>query len=71
VLRRVGPVLRVEVVDGSPRPPVLLTGRRPSQPGGHGLAVVDRLAWAWGSEPSGGGKRVWLEVRAPHPDRDD
>ncbi|GAA2250465.1 MULTISPECIES: ATP-binding protein [Kitasatospora] len=71
VLRRTGPVLRVEVSDSSPRPPVLLLAGRPSQPGGHGLRVVDRLARAWGSEPAGPGKRVWLEVRSPQPCRPD
>ncbi|MFB7668522.1 ATP-binding protein [Kitasatospora sp. NPDC056138] len=67
VLRRSGPVLRIEVSDDNPCPPVLQITRPPSQPGGHGLRVVDRLARAWGSEPNGAGKRVWLEVRSPQP----
>jgi anti-sigma regulatory factor (Ser/Thr protein kinase) len=57
--------LRVEVVDASPVRPV---PRRPgdvTQPGGHGLRVVERLAREWGSQPRGGGKAVWIEVDTP------
>lgn len=56
--------LRVEVTDPSPRPPVL---RRPEPGalGGQGLRMVDRLARAWGYEPRGPGKAVWLEVACP------
>ncbi|MFG2819725.1 ATP-binding protein [Kitasatospora sp. NPDC048365] len=63
-LRRSGPVLRVEVVDRTERPPVLRTGPA-AAPGGHGLRVVDRLAVAWGSEARGAGKAVWLETVRP------
>ncbi|GAA4883911.1 ATP-binding protein [Kitasatospora terrestris] len=63
-LRRRGPVLRVEVVDRTERPPVLRTGPA-AAPGGHGLRVVDRLAVAWGSEARGAGKAVWLETVRP------
>ncbi|GAA2745898.1 ATP-binding protein [Kitasatospora cinereorecta] len=62
---RPGEVLRIEVVDRSPHPPVLRTDRSPADPGGHGLLVVDRLALAWGSEPRGPGKAVWLLTVLP------
>ncbi|MGW0366620.1 ATP-binding protein [Streptomyces sp. NPDC002990] len=68
VLRHSAERLRVEVSDDSPEPP----RRRPpgdrTQPGGHGLIVLERLSRSWGSVPSGGGrpgKTVWLEVAAP------
>ncbi|MFG3054091.1 ATP-binding protein [Kitasatospora sp. NPDC048239] len=57
--------LRVEVSDASPVPPRLQLRADPGRPGGHGLRVVDRLARAWGSQPEGEGKRVWLEVASP------
>jgi hypothetical protein len=69
LLRRLGPVLRVEVSDGSQQSPVLRTVRDPALPGGHGLRVVDRLSLAWGSVPTSWGKTVWLETVAPSGDR--
>ena len=56
--------LRIEVTDPSsvtpkPREP------GPEWPGGYGLLVVQRLTRAWGSEPRGEGKAVWLEVDWP------
>ncbi|MFE3559047.1 ATP-binding protein [Streptomyces sp. NPDC059193] len=60
--------LRIEVTDGNPAPPVPVRagpGRRPGQPGGHGLLIMDRLARSWGSRPGPHGKCVWLEVAAP------
>lgn len=53
--------IRVEVHDPSPRPPVV---RRPEPGtiGGRGLAIVERLARAWGCEPTSAGKIVWAEV---------
>ncbi|GAA4830636.1 ATP-binding protein [Kitasatospora terrestris] len=61
--------VRIEVDDPAPDPP------RPRsspahEPHGHGLRVVDRLASAWGSTPTGSGKTVWAELplpQAPHP----
>jgi hypothetical protein len=51
--------VRIEVRDGSERLP-----RREGSTGptGRGLTVVDRLASAWGSAPSGRGKVVWAEL---------
>jgi len=35
----------------------------PTSPSGRGLALVARVASAWGSEPDGNGKVVWAELR--------
>ncbi|MFG2640425.1 ATP-binding protein [Streptomyces sp. NPDC048370] len=68
VLRHRDDHLRVEVSDASPEHPKRRRPRAPSLPGGHGLMVLDRLAGAWGSEPRGRGKVVWLEIARPgHP----
>jgi signal transduction histidine kinase len=57
--------LRIEVTDGSPKPPVP-SGSGAGAPGGHGLRVMQRLSRAWGVVPRGPGKVVWLEVPSPH-----
>lgn len=57
-------MLRVEVTDADPRPPVPRTPHEPGRPGGHGLHIVDRLASSWGTAPQEVGKTVWLEVPA-------
>jgi anti-sigma regulatory factor (Ser/Thr protein kinase) len=54
-------VLRIEIWDNDPRPPV------PALPdaldeGGRGLMLVAALATAWGHHPSASGKAVWAEV---------
>ncbi|WP_354638803.1 ATP-binding protein [Kitasatospora camelliae] len=67
VLHRTGALLRVEVTDESPFPPVIRPGGHPAVPGGHGLKVVDRLSRGWGSEPGAVGKTVWLEIEVPPP----
>ena len=56
-----GQRVRVEVVDGVPRRPLL---RRPRADalGGRGMVIVDELAGCWGVEPAGAGKVVWFEV---------
>ncbi|PFG21085.1 ATP-binding protein [Serinibacter salmoneus] len=56
---------RIEVSDASTTPPWLRTGDQAS--GGHGLHLVDRLATAWGTEPTTIGKFVWLELRGVLP----
>ena len=63
-LRCVGERIRVEVHDGSPRLPerkhysaTAATGR--------GLVLVERLALAWGTEPTATGKAVWFELEGP------
>jgi anti-sigma regulatory factor (Ser/Thr protein kinase) len=56
--------VRVEVVDGSPDPPLL---RPPdmTSPTGRGLHIVRALATAWGVQPVESGKRVWFEYGEP------
>ena len=62
VARR-GPVLRVEVADGSTQAP-LPRSADPDAEGGRGLALVDALASDWGTEVTGTGKTVWFELPA-------
>ena len=61
MLQADGSRVRVEVSDGSTRPPVM---RAPdlAETGGRGLHFVDTLSEAWGHEHNGAGKRVWFEV---------
>jgi anti-sigma regulatory factor (Ser/Thr protein kinase) len=56
--------LRVEVIDdGSDHLPVRAQLPSPGAIGGHGLAIVDTLARAWGNGRDHLGRtRVWLEV---------
>lgn len=52
----------VEVHDGSPVLPEV-RAHEPTRPGGHGLRIVDALAFRWGVEPTANdGKTVWFEV---------
>lgn len=54
-------IVRVEVADGSPRPP----RRRHSggcDTGGRGLDLVALLADRWGWQAEGAGKSIWCEV---------
>ncbi|HSL59110.1 MAG TPA: response regulator [Acidimicrobiales bacterium] len=51
--------VRVEVVDGSPHPPVVGT---PTGSGGFGLGIIDTLAHTWGFLPRAEGKVVWCEL---------
>lgn len=56
--------LRVEVIDGSRRPP---TRRRiePDAGSGRGLMLVEALSAEYGTVVEPGGKRVWFEVDWP------
>ena len=58
-----GRTVRIEVSDGSPRPPQV---RAPSTsaPGGRGLRIVAALTTRHGVLPTAGGKTVWAELRA-------
>jgi anti-sigma regulatory factor (Ser/Thr protein kinase) len=63
IVRYLGPVVRVEVGDGSRELPV------PAMPGprdlsGRGLQLVRSLASDWGVKLTRTGKRVWFEVSA-------
>ena len=63
-LTRVPQGVLVEVDDaGGGRPHVVAPLRRSA--GGHGLAIVERLADAWGHEERGDGKTVWARLRLP------
>jgi hypothetical protein len=61
-LSHVGGRLRIEVADADPRPPAPRPQSDLTQPGGHGLIILERLAQRWGSQARGTGKVVWLEV---------
>ena len=56
-----GTTLTVEVTDASPA--LATMARRPDDgTSGRGLLIVDHLARAWGSHPTGSGKTVWAEL---------
>jgi anti-sigma regulatory factor (Ser/Thr protein kinase) len=57
-------VLRIEVRDGSARPP-LMGGFDPDALSGRGLALVEAVSDRWGVETDAGGKRVWFELESP------
>ncbi|MCW2779269.1 MAG: hypothetical protein JWN17_2994 [Frankiales bacterium] len=61
-VHEVAGVLRVEVADGSADLPTPRSADADAE-GGRGLALVDALASAWGTEARPGGKVVWFEVR--------
>ena len=55
--------VRIEILDGSPT----LPRRRAAtvyDEGGRGIALVEAMAAAWGSESTADGKKVWFEVAA-------
>ncbi|MFF3071912.1 ATP-binding protein [Kitasatospora sp. NPDC057904] len=58
-------LLRIEVSDSSPRPPLPRRPSGPGTPGGHGLFLLNRLALHWGWHRRGAGKVVWCELRIP------
>jgi anti-sigma regulatory factor (Ser/Thr protein kinase) len=63
----VQPVPRVEVEDDSPAfpeppPPAETVSIDDIEPGGFGMAIVDRLASRWGTERTANGKVVWFEL---------
>ncbi|MDQ1438894.1 MAG: hypothetical protein QOK43_2523 [Acidimicrobiaceae bacterium] len=61
VMRNGGGVVRIEVHDRSPRPPLRRVPDEDEE-SGRGLQLVDALASRWGVEPVGAGKSVWFEV---------
>ena len=56
-----GPRLRVEVIDGSPEPPVRQDSGLDA-PSGRGLRLVEACADNWGYEVLPDGKVVWAEL---------
>ena len=63
IVRYLGPVVRVEVGDGSREVPAPTTPDAEA-PHGRGLVLVEALASDWGVAPTRTGKRVWFEVPA-------
>ncbi len=61
LVHRDGPGVRVEVVDGSPVPPVRRR-RSSSATTGRGVQLLDSLADEWGWTPEAEGKLVWFRV---------
>ncbi|MEU3982833.1 SpoIIE family protein phosphatase [Streptomyces sp. NPDC026672] len=62
--------VRVEVQDNSPQPPVPTAviadeAVNAASESGRGLLIVDALATAWGSSPTGRGKTTWIELSLP------
>jgi anti-sigma regulatory factor (Ser/Thr protein kinase) len=55
--------VRVEVRDGSSRLPARRRATSLDE-GGRGIALVEELAHAWGSELTADGKTVWFELSA-------
>ena len=53
--------MRIEVLDGSDRPPTRRAAGDGDE-GGRGITLVDALSAAWGTEPTGRGKKVWFEL---------
>ena len=56
-----GSTIRIEVLDGNPRLP-MLAPCPPDATSGRGLALVSSLATTWGMENRGDGKVVWAEL---------
>ncbi len=56
-----GPGVRIEVLDGSDRPPTRRAAGEGDE-GGRGITLVDALSAAWGTEPTDWGKKVWFEL---------
>ncbi|WP_052707547.1 ATP-binding protein [Streptomyces rubellomurinus] len=67
LLIRAPGLLRIEVGDASPRPPLPRPPQGAEQEGGLGLFLLNRLALCWGWRPSGPGKVVWCDLRLPAP----
>jgi len=55
-------VLRLEVVDASPRLPGAASDPGLDAESGRGLMLVEMLAGRWGAKPLPGGKCVWFEL---------
>ncbi|MPZ72990.1 MAG: ATP-binding protein [Nitriliruptorales bacterium] len=60
-VRNDGRIVRVEVTDKSPAPPVQQYLSREATTG-RGMVLVEALADAWGTNPGSDGKTVWFEL---------
>ena len=58
-----GDIIRVDVIDESPRLPVV-KAYAPDAITGRGLQIVDTVADRWGVDQSSIGKSVWFEIDA-------
>ncbi|WP_232793870.1 ATP-binding protein [Pseudofrankia saprophytica] len=58
--------IRVEVTDGTARPPVAVPAR-PDDTNGRGIQLIDTLATRWGVQRHPDGKTVWFEVAPASP----
>lgn len=64
-LTRQGDTVRLALADGSTIRPIV--GELSSEAtSGRGLQIVEALAARWGADDNHGGKRVWVELTAPH-----
>ena len=52
---------RIEVIDGSPRPPIVPTTSDDLSTGGRGLSIVAKCSTAWGADVENSRKIVWFE----------
>ncbi|MCF3181431.1 ATP-binding protein [Streptomyces polychromogenes] len=57
-------LMHIAVTDPSPDPP-RLGEHRPGAVGGHGLFIIDRLSFNWGTRSEGSGKTVWADLPFP------
>lgn len=70
-MRKYDDRLRVDVRDNDPRPPIPAVILNVEESGndeaesGRGLFIVDAIASAWGSSPTGRGKTTWFEIAVP------
>jgi hypothetical protein len=65
-LRLLDDRLSVDVRDSDPRPMFRPSPDAPGAPGdehGRGLLLLDAMATAWGSSPTGNGKVVWANIK--------
>lgn len=67
VMRHVLRTLRVEIHDGSTRPPLRRVPEIDAT-SGHGLNLVEALAERWGVAAEDGGKAVWFELQLSEAD---
>lgn len=65
LLARSDGLLRIEITDSSPRPPLPRPPQERDEKGGLGLYLLARIASRWGWHRLGPGKVVWCELPLP------